>query len=104
MSILHSLQTVTLEIHRAIEVKLVECLHGDFALAMILRSVMLAVEMEVVFDRTAWILGFLILAGRDRRRYGPVHHEDGNRGKDPKEDGNILPTTHLAGKKDWYYD
>ena len=103
MPIFHGLQAITLEIHRAVEIKLMECLHGDFTLAMVLRSVMLAVEMEVMFDRTARILSLLVLARRDRRSDGPVEHEDGDRGDEPKEDRCVFPTTYLASKRDRYY-
>jgi hypothetical protein len=104
MSILHDLQAITLEIYLTVEIKLVECLHGYFALAMVFRPVMLAVEMEVMFDRAARILDLLVLAGRDRRSDRPIKHQDGDRGKESKEDCSVLSPTYLTGKIDRYYD
>lgn len=66
MSVLHCLQGVTLEVHLVVKVHLMERLHWDLALAMVLDPVMLAVEVQVVFDRSSGIFDFLILPGRNR--------------------------------------
>ena len=77
MSILQCLQGVTLKVHLIVKVHLMERLHGNLALAMILDPVMLAMEMEVMLHGLSRVLGLLVLARRDRRGDGPKGHEDG---------------------------
>lgn len=62
VSVLHAVKSITLEVNLPSEVLLVEGLHGDLALAVVLGAVMLAVELEVVFNRTTRVLGLLILS------------------------------------------
>ena len=62
---LEALQGITLEVHLTVEILLVENLHGDLALSAVGGTVMLAVEVQVVFDGAASILGLFGLAGGD---------------------------------------
>lgn len=62
---LEALQGVTLEVYLTVEVLLVENLHGNLALSTVGSTVMLAVEVQVVFDGAASILGLFGLAGGD---------------------------------------
>jgi hypothetical protein len=98
MSEFESLQSIHLEVHLTIEVLLVEDLHRDLALATVGSAIMFAVEVEVVFDGAAGILGLFVLAGRDGRSHGPEGHQDGDGGEDGEEDGGVETTTHLAGE------
>lgn len=98
MSEFHALEGVTLKVHLAIEVLFVENLHGNLALAPISRTVMITVELEVMFHRAASILGFFGLAGRNRGSHGPENHQNRNCGEDGEENGSVEPPTHLAGK------
>lgn len=94
----HALESIALEVHLAIEVFLVENLHGDLALASVGGAVMVAVELKIVLHGTTSILGLFGLAGRNRRRHGPEHHQDGNGGEDGKEDGGIETPTDLTSQ------
>lgn len=97
MTELKTLESITLEVHLAIKVLLVENLHGNFALASVGSTVMLAVELEVVLHRTTGVPGLFILAGGDGRSHGPEGHQNGDSGKDGEEDGGVETPAHLAG-------
>lgn len=73
VSVLENIQGITLEIHLAIEVLLVESLYGDLALAPVLGTVMLAVKIKVVLHRATGVPGLLVLTGRDPRSHIPEH-------------------------------
>lgn len=104
VAILEDLQRVALEIHLAIEIFLEEHPHRDLALATVLGPIVLVVEVQVVLHRTARVLGLFILAGRDRRRSGPKRHQNGNGGKNGKEDGGVKATPDLASQVPWHND
>lgn len=94
---LKTLESITLEVHLTIEVLLVEDLHGNLALASVGSTVMLAVELEVVFHGTTGVPGLFILAGRDGRSHCPESHQNGYSGKNGEEDGGVETPAHLAG-------
>ena len=75
--VLHHLQTIPLEIHFARKVHLVECLHGDLALAAILLPIVFALEGEVVLHGPTGVARFFIFARRDGGGDGPEDHNDG---------------------------
>lgn len=104
VTVLESLQSITLEVDLAVEILLVEDLHGDLALAAVGGTVMLAVEVQVVLDGAAAVLGLLGLAGGDRGRDGPEGHQDGDSGEDSEEDGGVEATTNLAGQVPRHHD
>lgn len=93
---LHSLERVTLEVHTARKVHLVESLHGDLALAVVSGAILLAVEVEVVLYRSPGIFGLLILTRRNGRRHRPVDHENWDSREDRKEDRRVEATASLA--------
>lgn len=95
---LETLKSIALEVNLTIEVLLVEDLHGNLALAAVGSTVMLAVEVKVVLDRTTSVLGLLVLTGRDGRSNSPEGHQNGNRGEDSKEDGSVETSANLAGQ------
>lgn len=98
MTVLKSLKGINLEVNLAVEVLLIEDLHGDLALAAVGGTVMLAVEVQVVLDGTTTVLGLFSLAGRDGRGDTPESHEDGNSGEDRKEDGGVKASTNLTSQ------
>ncbi|RJE16667.1 hypothetical protein PHISCL_10996, partial [Aspergillus sclerotialis] len=59
---------------------------------------MVAVEVQVVLDGTAGVLGLFGLAGGDRRSHGPERHQNRNRREDGEEDGGVEPSADLAGQ------
>ena len=66
MSVLHHLQSVTVKVDGTVEVHFMKSLHWYFAFAMILGSMLFAVEMQIMLHRSAWISSLLIFS----RRYG----------------------------------
>lgn len=104
VTVLESLQSIPLEVNLAVEVLLVEDLHGDLALAAVGGTVMLAVEVQVVLDWKATVLGLLGLAGRNGRGNSPESHENGNGGENGKEDGGVEPAADLAGQVPRHHD
>ena len=62
MPILHNLQSIALEVHLSVEIHFMKGLHRDFSPAIIYRSIFLVMEMEIVFNRSAWIAGFFIFS------------------------------------------
>lgn len=95
MSVLEGLQAVTVELDVAVKVHLVEGLHGDLALAMVLGLVFGLLEGEVVLDGAAGELGLLSLARRDGRDCEPESTEERRRGEDGEEEGKLKPTANL---------
>lgn len=96
MSVFHSFKTIALEINLPIKIHLVECFHGNLALAMICRPVMFAQEMEVMFNRSSGILGLFILAGSHGGGNAPKGHKNGDGGQDTKEDGGVESAADLS--------
>lgn len=93
-----ALEGVTLKFHLAIEVLLIENLHGNLALAPVSGTVMVTVELKVVFHRAASVLGFFGLAGRNRRSHGPENHQNRDCREDGEENSSVETSTHLASK------
>lgn len=65
MAVLHDLEAVAVEVDFAVKVHLMEGLHGDLVLAMVLGLVLGLLEGEVVLDRLARVASLFILAGAD---------------------------------------
>ena len=96
MSVLKDIQSITLEVNISIKVLLEEGGHGNLALAMVFDAVMLAVEFQVVLDRTTGVFSLFILARRSSRCNGPEDHQDRDCGEDGEEDGGVEATAELA--------
>lgn len=62
VTVLEALQSITLEVNLAVEVLLVKDHHGDFALAAVRSTIVLTVEVQVVLNGAAAVLGLLGLA------------------------------------------
>lgn len=95
---LKTFESITLEIHLAIEVLFIEDLHGNLALATVGSTVLLTVELKVVLDGTTSVLGLLSLAGGDGRSDSPESHQNGNGGEDAEENAGVETSANLAGK------
>lgn len=78
MTVLEALQSIALEVNLTIEVLLIKDLHGNLALAVVGSTIVLAVELQVVLDGAATVLGLLGLARRNGGRDSPECHQDGN--------------------------
>ena len=98
MSILHYLQSVTREVDSTVEVHLMECLHGNFVLAIVFGTVTLRLEMQVMFDRSSWITNFFILSWRNARGDGPESYQKRQSGEEGEEAPGEKSPTNLASK------
>ena len=85
MTVLQNFQGIALEVDRPIEVHLMESFNWYLALAMVLHSVFLAVELNIMLDWTARKSSFLIFSRRDGGGYVPECSEDRNTGEKSKE-------------------
>lgn len=85
MPVLHDLEAVTVEVDVAVKVHLVEGLHGDLVLAMVLGLVGGLLEGEVVLDGAAGISSLLVLARADGRHDQPEAGQQGDCGEEGKE-------------------
>ena len=65
VAVLHDLETVAVKVDITVKIQLVESLHRDFDLAMVLGLVAGLLEGEVVLDRAAGMPCFLVLARAD---------------------------------------
>lgn len=104
MTVLENLKSITLEVNFAVEVLLVEDLHRNLALAAVGGTVVLTVEVQVVLNGEATVLGLLGLAGRDGGGDGPEGDENGESGEDGEEDGGVEATADLAGQVPGHHD
>lgn len=93
--ILHYLEAVTVELDVAVKVHLVEGLHGDLVLAMVLGLVGRLLEGEVVLDRTAGIASLLVLARADGGDDQPEASQQGDGGEEGKEESGLVATADL---------
>lgn len=98
VSVLHNLETVTLEVDVAVEVLLVESFHGNLLMTLVLVSVGLLLEVEVLLDGTARESNLVVLSGRDGRDDQPPGAEKGEISKEGKEDGSLETTTDLPAE------
>lgn len=93
--VLEGLEDVAVKIDVTVEVHLVEGLHGDLALAVVLELVGAVLEGEVVLDGAARQLDLLILAGAHGRGRHPETGEDGKGGEEAEENGGLATATDL---------
>lgn len=98
VSVLENLETIAVELDVTVKVHLVESLHGDLVLSMVLEAVVLVLEGEVVLNRAARVSGLLVLAGGDGGDGDPEGTEDRDRGEDTEEDGRLGAATDLPGQ------
>ena len=97
VAVLHDLESVAIEVDIAVEVLLVESLHGDLAAAVVLCAIGLLVELEVVLNGGTGIASLLVLAGSVAGSNGPEGHQDGDGSQETKEDPGLEATTELVG-------
>jgi len=76
MSVFHYLQRIAIEVNLAIEVHIVEGLHGNLAGASVLELVGFVLEGQVVFDRATRERGLFVLARTERGREVPEADQD----------------------------
>lgn len=95
MAVLHNLQTVAVEVDITIKVHLVESLHGNLVLALVLGLVFGLLEGEVVLDWATGKLGLLILARADGGDHQPEASQQGESREEGEEEGSLEATTNL---------
>lgn len=94
---LQDLETVALEIDIAIEVLLVESLHGDLLAAIVLVLVLLLVELDVGLDGLAGELGLLVLAGGILGGGNPESGKDREIDNQSEENPGLEAAAELVG-------
>jgi hypothetical protein len=95
VAVLEDLEAVALEVDVTVKVHLVEGLHGDLVGAMVLLTVGLLLELEVVLDGTAGVLGLGGLAGGNGRDNKPPASQDGQIKDDGEEDEGLEAAANL---------
>lgn len=95
VTVLEDLEAVALEVDVTVKVHLVEGLHGDLVGAMVLGTVGLLLELEVVLNGTAGVLGLGVLAGRDGGDSKPPAGQDGKIKEDGEEDEGLDAAANL---------
>lgn len=95
VTVLEDLEAVALEVDVTVKVHLVEGLHGDLVGAMVLETVGLLLELEVVLNGTAGVLGLCGLAGGDGGDNKPPAGQDGKIKEDSEEDEGLEATANL---------
>lgn len=95
VAVLHDLEGVPVEVDVSIKVHLVERLHGDLVLAMVLGLVGRLLEGQVVLDGAAGVAGLLVLTRADRGDDDPVAAQDWDRREDGKEEGELEAAANL---------
>lgn len=92
---LHDLQAVTLERNLSSEILLMESLHGDLDLALVLDLVLLLVELEVLLNWLPGELALFILARRELGHDSPETDEDGDSCQEEEEQVCLQATANL---------
>lgn len=90
-------QAVSLKRDVAIEVHLVERLHGNGGPAIVLLAVLGFMESQIVFDWLAREFGFLVLARQVIRADNPEHGKDGQVENDREEDEGLEAAAEFPG-------
>ena len=102
--LLQNLQAVTLEIDITSKVFLMESLHGNRLLAIVLVLIFLLVESEIVLDGLAREFGLLVFPGGKSRRDNPKSGQDRNINNQGEEDASLPSTSnfpsHVNGHSD----
>jgi hypothetical protein len=96
VSVLKNVQSIALEVNLAIKVKLVEGLHGDLVVSLVLGSEISVLELEVVLNAKVRELGLVADTGRIGRSNGPESKKDGEEPKKNKENVGVKATTDLV--------
>lgn len=95
---LHNLKAVAVEVDVAFKVHLMEGLHGNLLLAIVLALVLRLLESKVVLDALARVLGLLVLSRANRRDNHPVGSQERQTGEHREEEGSLGATTELPGE------
>lgn len=95
---LHDIQAVAVEVDVAVEIHLMEGLHGNLLLAIVLAFILRLLEGKVVLDALARVLGFLVLSGADGRDDHPVSSQERQTGEQREKEGRFGAAAELPGK------
>ena len=99
VAVLHGLKTVTVEVDIAVEVHLVEGLHGDLVVASVSQAVLVLLESNVVLDGPARELHIVVDTGREPRAHGPVGNKEWDGKDEDEEDGRLEAAADAAGEE-----
>lgn len=93
MSVFQNFQTVTLDIYVAIKVHFKESPHWDLVFATVFLTILLLVEVEVVFDWTTWVFRFLIDSWTHPGHDMPEADKQRDAGEESEENASLETTT-----------
>lgn len=96
--VLEDLKSIALEVNLASKVLLVEGVHGNLVLAIVLVLVLLVIELDVVLDGLAGVARLFVLTRAKGGCHGPKGHENGNGTQDDEEEPCLQTTTDLEGE------
>ena len=96
MSLLKNVQSIALEVNLAIKVELVEGLHGDLVVTLVLGSEISVLELEVMLDTKVRELGLVADTRRISRSNGPESKKNGEKPKKDEENVGVEATTDLV--------
>ena len=97
MSVFQNLKAIAFEINFAIEIKLMERLHGNFILASVLLFVCGIKEVQIMLNGQTRKLRLLILAWREGRKYRPEPHQNRDASKESKKHPCLEAAAELGG-------
>jgi hypothetical protein len=98
MSEFKYIQNVALDIDLSVKVQFMECLHWDFASAIIFLTEFLCFEGKIMLDRFAWDLSFLVLSRREAGGNAPESSKNRNGSQDSKEQPSFQSTSDFVGE------
>lgn len=96
VTVFHDLQTITLERNITLEVHLVESLHRNLVLALVLQCILLFVELKIMFNRFAREFDLLGLPRREAGCNGPITNQDWERRNQSEKDEGLPSTTNFV--------
>ena len=95
MSVLQDIQAIAIEFNLAIEIHVVESLHGNLILSAVFGLVCLILESKVMFNGTSRKSGLFVFARSERGVEIPEGGEEGDGGEERKEDGSLQSVSDL---------
>lgn len=98
MTILHSLKSIALKAHIAVKVHLMESVHRNLDIALVLFLILCLLELEIMLNRLSGELDLLVSARGEATRKGPVPDQNGEGGEKSKEDERLQAAADFTGE------
>lgn len=95
VSVFQDFQTITLEVNLSVKIHLKESPHWNPVLATVLLSILLLVEVEIVFNWASWVFGLFVNSRAHTRHGMPEADKNRNGSEEGKEYGGFETTANL---------